>query len=133
MKPGKGRFIVFLSMALALTALAGTAYLERHLLLSYFYRKHWLTDPRGKPRLGVILKETRGGVSVSQVMKNGPAAEAHFKIDDVLLQVNNSSVSKFEDVLRALDQCIVGDVVPFVIRRGNERLEVKVVLGGDGK
>lgn len=122
------RVITFLSMAIALVTLAGTGYAARYSVLSSLYRKHWLTDPRGEPRLGVLVKEALEGVMVLDVTNNSSAAQAGLQKGDLLLQVNKTPIKEFTDVGRVLDQCLVEDTVSIMIQRGNQHLEVKTVL-----
>lgn len=70
-----------------------------------------------------------GGVVITQVGEDSPAAEAGLKVKDVLLTANEAPLSKREDLKELLKGLAVGDEITFELKRGDEELTIKVKLG----
>lgn len=92
-------------------------------------------DPRGggSAYLGISPDPTSAaegdGLTVSAVMAGGPADKAGLKDGDVITSWNGEPVHNLEDVLARTAKHKPGQVVTLGIRRGDEKLELKVTLG----
>ncbi len=76
-------------------------------------------DPPQSPKLGVILKETEGGVEIVEVQSGTSAEAADLKKSDVLLAVDGLEVESVADVKIALFDHKKGDVIEVkVLRKG---------------
>ena len=56
----------------------------------------------------------------------GLPAEGKLEVRDVLLRVGDTDVTEAQDVVDAVDQAPAGQPIPFVVRRGKERLSVEI-------
>ncbi len=77
------------------------------------------------------LKETfgvkgDGGVAVTGVLQNGPAAKAGLKPGDVIVQVGSSSVNHVSELLSAVAAVKPGTPVKFRILRKDKEMELEV-------
>jgi len=96
------------------------------------------------PELAEALKlPVKEGVMISRVAENGPADKAGLRGGtrsviigstraliggDILLEVAGEKISAIEDLLRVIRQHKVGETVPVVVMRGNEKLTLNVTL-----
>ncbi|MBC7979539.1 MAG: trypsin-like peptidase domain-containing protein [Armatimonadetes bacterium] len=82
------------------------------------------------PVLGIGMGMQRGvnGVPVEKVEPNSPAAEAGLRAGDLIRSVDNDEVNEGSDLQQYLVKREVGDKVTLGIIRGEERLEIEVVL-----
>lgn len=69
------------------------------------------------------------GFYIQYVELNSGAYNAEIKPTDILLEIDNKSVSKFEDIENILSKCKVGDTVICKISRQNKIVTKSVVLG----
>lgn len=75
--------------------------------------------------IGVEVPEQ---VKVAQIVTGAPAAEA-LEVDDEILEVDGTAIANPEDVRIALQDYEPGEVVPFLLVRGGEEIEVDVPTG----
>jgi hypothetical protein len=68
------------------------------------------------------------GVLFADVQNNSPAAKAGLKQGDLLVEFDGKPVENLYDFTYALRAKKVGDVVPIVVKRGNEMVKVNVTL-----
>jgi C-terminal processing protease CtpA/Prc len=91
--------------------------------------------PRAMERavLGVAIQprsEAGGhGVSVAEVMPNGPAAKAGVMQGDVITKIENQDIADYESLTRTLSQHKPGDKVKLSVKKGDQTKEVTVTLG----
>lgn len=82
--------------------------------------------------LGIILgndgKEA-GGVTVSQVMKDGPAEKAGLRVNDVVQKVAGKAVLSREELQNEIGKLDPGQKVTLVCQRGEETKTLEVTLG----
>nr|WP_281496774.1 S16 family serine protease [Ornithinimicrobium sp. F0845] len=75
--------------------------------------------------IGVEVPEQ---VKVGQIITNAPAGDA-LEVNDEILEVGGTAIAVPDDVSDRLQDFEPGDVVPFVLIRDGERLEVDVPTG----
>jgi serine protease Do len=68
------------------------------------------------------------GVIVSGVQKNGPAAKAGLRKDDVVRKINGEAVSSNQDLLAHVAVLRPGEAVALEVWRGGKRMDVSVTL-----
>lgn len=56
----------------------------------------------------------------------GLPAEGRLEVRDILLKVGGIDVTEAQDVVDAVDQARAGEPIPFVVRRGDEQVDVQV-------
>jgi len=79
--------------------------------------------------LGVSLEDSDGGVKVTDVVSDGPAAAAGIKIDDRIVRLGDKETSSLERLQEVVGQMRAGKEITVVVRRGNDELTVTVTLG----
>jgi photosystem II stability/assembly factor-like uncharacterized protein len=78
---------------------------------------------------GFAAEEAEGGVLVTEIDEQGPAAKAGVKIDDLVISMDGKPIERFFQALGALSGTHrAGDKVALVIQRGNEKKEIAVPL-----
>lgn len=80
------------------------------------------------PYLGITFTEHEGGVLVTRVIPNSPAAEAGIKIGDVITAVDGDGIT-YESFADVIGDHVIGDTLPLTILRDEEGIELDVVLG----
>ncbi len=74
------------------------------------------------------LKDTRGAI-IAGVLRNGPADKAGVKPGDVLLGIEDKVVTDPHNMLTLVAGLQPGNTARLKVRRGQEELEVKVLVG----
>jgi Do/DeqQ family serine protease len=74
------------------------------------------------------LKDTRGAI-IAGVLRNGPADKAGIKPGDVLLGIEDKPVSDPQNMLTLVAGLQPGSTAKLKLRRAQEELEVKVLVG----
>ncbi len=86
---------------------------------------------KGRPLVGIGIKNTGYGLFIASVSEGSGAAEAGLKVYDMILEVEGQKVSSVEDVNKIRDTKKAGDTLTFKILRDGETMEVKVKLTED--
>ncbi len=102
---------------------------------AYYYtaeemQKNMAEDNGNSYGIGVMVAWTGNSLKLSRVMKDSPAAEAGLMVGDDLKAVNGESFDGLT-YSEALSKCRgeKGDEKNFVVERGGETLEVKIICG----
>jgi len=74
------------------------------------------------------LKDTRGAI-IAGVLKSGPADKAGVKPGDVLLGIEDKPVTDPQNMLTLVAGLQPGNTARLKLRRGQEEVEVKVIVG----
>ena len=85
----------------------------------------------GAGLIGVLLGdegELNGGVTIQEVMEDGPALAAGFKVGDIVTHVNGKKVAMTREMIRLVKENNPGDVVKIRAVRGNEPREFDLRL-----
>lgn len=69
------------------------------------------------------------GARVESVLDNGPASRAGIENGDVIVAFRGRRVKSFDHLRRLIFGCEVGEKVKLEVKRGEETLELEVVLG----
>jgi membrane-associated protease RseP (regulator of RpoE activity) len=91
-----------------------------------------LRDATGQGRLvrasiGFTLSTDSSVPRITRVLPDSPAAKAGLRPDDILLQVGAYPTEGYPDAVNALFYTIPGEATSFVLSRGNERIERKLI------
>jgi len=91
-----------------------------------------------KPYIGVSLTtvstETQSyglpqGAAVKNVAKDGPAATAGLKINDIITHIDGKAIRSSSDLVSILSNATVGDSLKLTVYRQGNNLELTVVVG----
>jgi len=96
----------------------------------------WGTLPGYKPVIGVVGPERSGTVTsppaeIVKVINGSPAAAAGLKEGDIVVRFDDSSVTTFEDLQRAVEGVAPGDRVSVEVDRQGQRLRLRIIIGQD--
>ncbi len=93
----------------------------------------------GRPYLGISTRDVAMNgfsffsqqttyPSVVSVMDNSPASKAGIQVNDIITEVNGTSVSNGEELSNLINSCNIGDTVTLTILRGNSTVSITVTL-----
>lgn len=82
----------------------------------------------GQGALGVIVQNSDAGVVVSAVEPGMPAEAAGIQVGDIIRTIEGREVRELSDLLNTVTAFAPGDEVRLEILRGEEVLEIKIVL-----
>jgi S1-C subfamily serine protease len=88
-------------------------------------------ERRGKvirPYIGLRGTSAAGGVQVTEVQADGPAARAGIQPGDVIESIEGKDVTSFPGLLIEVDRHAVGDTVQLSVERNGSRGDVNVTL-----
>lgn len=69
------------------------------------------------------------GIYVASVLRNGPAEKAGIKEQDILIQIEGTTMKKMNDLKEYIYTKKPGDIVKVTIQRKGKQMEVEVTLG----
>ena len=84
---------------------------------------------RRRPALGVVLEDSSQGPRIHRVLDNSAAAGAGLRTDDVVTHLDGQAMSDRDELIETIRERRPGDRVRLDVLRGDETLEVEVVLG----
>ena len=82
--------------------------------------------------LGIILREAEEGAAIQQVMPKGGGERAGLRRGDQIVKVNGEAMKDLPMVVDTVREQLPGEQVTLEIRRGEETLTIKAVLGRFG-
>lgn len=83
-----------------------------------------------QPYLGIGMNAADdGGIVISLVQDESPAAAAGLQADDRITHVNGAAVTTTQEVVAAVQAMKVGDTVTLTIDRAGETMDVEATLG----
>lgn len=86
---------------------------------------------KGRPLVGIGIKDTGYGLFIGSVSENSGAAEAGLKVNDMILEIDGQKVSSTDEVNKIRDKKKAGDYLTFKILRDGETMEIQVRLMED--
>lgn len=72
------------------------------------------------------------GVKIIQVVPDSPADKADLWVNDVIIKIGDTDIKEFNDLRSTLANYEPGDQVEFIVRRGDEELNLKLELADAG-
>jgi S1-C subfamily serine protease len=86
---------------------------------------------KGPGYLGIMVQKEDGGLLVTEVKEDGPAAKAGMKANDLIVQIEDVSMKEADtgDLVKLVGGMRPGTVVNVQLRRGSEAMIMKVKLG----
>jgi serine protease Do len=82
--------------------------------------------------LGVLLEERDEGVGIARVMPNSGGQRAGLRRGDVVIKVNGQEMKNLDMMVKTVREHLPGEQVKLEIRRGEEMLSIKAILGRIG-
>jgi len=92
--------------------------------------KNILVLQRRRPTVGMVLTVDDGAVIAQRVAEGGPAAKAGLAKGDEIIAVDGVKIRSVYDVQRPVLHRQPGDQLRLVVARGEQVVELNVVLGG---
>jgi len=81
------------------------------------------------PFIGVNLEDTDEGLKITQVVAGAPADKAGLEDGDIILKMDDTKIEKRADLTAVVRKHKIGDEVKFIVKRGDEELEITLKLG----
>lgn len=83
-----------------------------------------------KPRLGMEIQDTENskGVKVTEITEETPAEKAGIKKDDIITEINGTSVNSVDEIKLALKDLKEGDVVKAAILRAGKAQTIDIKI-----
>jgi len=91
-----------------------------------------------KPYIGVsvttVSSETQSyglpqGAAVKSIDKDGPAAAAGLKVNDIITHVNSKEIRGSSDLISIINDAMVGDICKLTVYRQGDTVELSVTIG----
>jgi len=85
----------------------------------------------GPGYMGITFQKDDGGLIITEVKENAPAAKAGMKVNDLIVKVEDANLKDADtgDLVKMIGGLRPGTVVAVEVRRGVEMLTLKVKLG----
>lgn len=84
--------------------------------------------PAGKPYLGIYAESIENGVRIRDIRRNSPAEKAALLPEDVIWQIDKTSIGSFAELLKYLATRNGGDQLTVRINRFGVQLDIIVTL-----
>lgn len=78
--------------------------------------------------LGVFIDDIGAGVLISEVIKDSPAAKSGLKEGDVIIGMDDITISKYADVTEHMKDKKIGDTMDLTIERDGRQRNISVIL-----
>ena len=85
-----------------------------------------VTDDRAS--LGVFIDDIGAGVLISEVIKDSPAAKSGLKEGDVIIVMDDITISEYADVTEHMSSKKIGDTLDLIIERNGSQRNISVIL-----
>jgi len=85
----------------------------------------------GPGYLGITFQKDDGGLRVTEVKDNAPAAKAGLKVEDLIVKIEDANLKDADtgELVKMIGGMRPGTVVAVHVLRGSEALTLKVKLG----
>ena len=100
----------------------------RNVYLKISRRKQVVANNTLWKRLGVDVKQIRGGVMVTKLRRGGPASRINVFPGDIILSLGQFRVRSTKDIVNFLKYVDYGDIVSVILVRDNNHLGGKLVV-----
>ena len=84
--------------------------------------------PEGKPYLGIYAESIENGVRIRDIRRNSPAEKAALLPEDVIWQIDETSIESFAELLKYLGTRSGGDQITVRVNRFGVKLDIIVTL-----
>jgi S1-C subfamily serine protease len=85
-------------------------------------------NPKGKAKLGIMIRDTEDGVIVEEVFPQSLGEEIGLMIDDIIMEINEEAIDIGEDLREILRDLNDGDKVKLKVKRDKKK---KLELEGE--
>ncbi len=95
-------------------------------------KEAWGTLPGYKPVIGVrgaSNPKPNSRCEISEVTKNGPAANAGIRPGDIIVKFDGESIQVFDDLINAVNNVVPGERVTVEIERDGNLIQLRLVVG----
>src|SRR6185436_18090414 len=78
--------------------------------------------------VGITGEDAEGGVRLTSVVEDGPAAKAGLKSGDLVQAVNEKTLDKYEELVAEIRERKAGDKLKLKFQRNEQTQQVEVIL-----
>lgn len=93
----------------------------------------WGHFPGQEPYLGVRGEKEAKNAKIAHIFPNSPAEKAGFKVGDIVESFGDKSITDFPSLSSQVQERQPGDRIKVKVKRGEESVELKLVLGKKGE
>jgi membrane-associated protease RseP (regulator of RpoE activity) len=100
----------------------------------FMERDHMMYFDEGspsKPKLGVMIEDVSNGVKVNEVIENSSAWSVGILAGDVITEIDGKKMTNVEEVIRAVSEREVGDIINIKLKRNGKTKKFSARLQGD--
>jgi S1-C subfamily serine protease len=87
---------------------------------------NWQNDLELTPELKALNIKAKEGILVVKVVENSPAAQAEFKIGDIITKVGDQPVTSATDVQQQVESSKIGEILEVQVIRNQKNVTLKV-------
>ena len=69
------------------------------------------------------------GVAIAGVVRGGPAAQGGIKANDVILSINQQTMTSANQLMNTIAKIKPNSTIPVVVKRNNQDVELEVTVG----
>lgn len=85
-------------------------------------------DPLAKGFVGVGLTEN-AGIVITRIVPNSPAAKAALQENDLILKINDTTVTSVSETAELIRRCRPGSVMIIQLRRAGQEMTCRIKVG----
>ena len=93
----------------------------------------WGHFPGQEPYLGVRGEKEAKNAKIAHIFPNSPAEKAGFKVGDIVESFGEKTITDFSSLSTLVQEHQPGDRIKIKVKRGEESVELKLVLGKRGE
>lgn len=81
-----------------------------------------------RPSLGLFIEDSRDGIRVTEVIKDGASEKAGIREDDIILRIDDNVVSSYRELSAWMNTKQSGDKVTLQVERNGKKKSIKITL-----
>ena len=86
------------------------------------------TPAQSNVYMGIQGEDASGGVTLTSITEAGPAEKGGLKSGDIVIQIDSKEIASYEALVSEIRNHKAGDVVKVKVKRGDQTVEIEVVL-----
>jgi hypothetical protein len=83
-------------------------------------------DNESKVKLGVMINDSKNGVKVDDIVKDGASEKAGIKVGDVIVKINDTYIFSSEILIETMQSFNVGDKADLLVLRAGKEKKITI-------